>query len=177
MVKLISQLTGARVLLFQERAFIGEVQRVLISPDDGSLVGFVITPTHQKELAYIPTNEIKGYGQGFLLIENLTSLSETDEVIKIRQVLDNEPKIIGTTVVTESGLKLGKVSDATVDVRLNTLKKLYVSGPISLGPFGTQKVIDLKQIVKIERKTIIVRDSTQKERQSLMTPAEATTGE
>lgn len=159
MVKFISQIIGARVLLYQERAIVGEVSRVLIDPDDGTFVGLTVQPVHQKELAYIPTNEIKGFGEGFVLVEGLDSLSEKEDVIKIQKVLETEPLIIRSRVITESGQRIGTVEDATIDLRYSVLKKIYVNPNLLLGIIGTQKIIDRKQIIKIIKKTIVVKDA------------------
>lgn len=172
MVKFVSQLIGADIILFQERAIVGRVTRVLIDPDDGSLVGFVAKPVHQNKDSYIPTSEVKGLGKKLIIVEGLSSLSEADDVIKIDKVLRNEPMIIGSQVYSESGQHLGRVEDATLDMTLAVLKKLYVKPLFLAGILKEQQLIDASQIVKIEEKKIIVRDSKIKEKSPLAMPAE-----
>lgn len=172
MVKFVSQLIGADIILFQERAIVGRVTRALIDPDDGSLVGFVARPVHQNKDSYIPTSEVKGLGKKLIIVEGLSSLSEADDVIKIDKVLKNEPMIIGSQVYSESGQHLGRVEDATLDMTLAVLKKLYVKPLFLVGILKEQQLIDASQIVKIEEKKIIVRDSKIKEKSALAMPAE-----
>jgi len=172
MVKFMSQLIGAEIILFQERVIVGRVTRVLIDPDNGSLVGFVARPVHQNKDAYIPTNEIKGLGKKLIIVEGLSSLSAADDVVKIDKVLKNEPMIIGSQVYSESGQHLGRVEDATLDMTLAVLKKLYVKPLFLAGILKEQQLIDASQIVKIEEKKIIVRDSKIKEKSALAMPAE-----
>jgi sporulation protein YlmC with PRC-barrel domain len=171
MVKFLSQIIGAKVLLYQERAIVGEVLRVLIDPDDGAFVGLVVAPVHQKDVSYIPTNEIKGFGQGFLMVEGLGSLSEQSDVIKIKHVLDNEPMIIGAKVIDENGQRIGKVEDATIDLKLSVIKKIYVNPLMPFGILGGQRIIDHKQIVKIEQKIITVKSTETKEKGRMALPA------
>jgi sporulation protein YlmC with PRC-barrel domain len=159
MIKFINQLIGAKVILFQERAVIGQVTRVLIDPDDGVFIGLAVAPVHEKQETYIPTTEIKGFGRGLVIVEDLRSLSEAGDVIRIKKVLDDEPEIVGASVFDEGGIRLGRVGDATVDVRIGVLKKLYVNPPLLAGILGNQRIIDAKQIVKIEKKRITVRDT------------------
>lgn len=171
MIKFINQIIGANIILFQERAIVGQVSRVLIDPDDGAFVGLVVAPVHQKQETYIPTTEIKGFGRGLVMVEDLRSLSEEEDVILIKKVLDGEPQIIGAPVFDEDGTRLGKVNDATIDVRVGVLKKLYVNPPLLAGILGDQKIIDAKQIVKIEKKRITVQ-GTRVKKKSISMPME-----
>jgi uncharacterized protein YrrD len=172
MIKFISQLIGARVILYQERALVVKVSRVLIDADNVALVVLAINPVHQKATSYIPLGEVKGFGQKLIIVESLESLSEPADVVRIEKVLQNEPEIIGALVVTEGGQKIGKVDDATLDLKFSSLKKLYVSRSFLPDILGEQKIIDARQIVKIEKKKIIVSDLGVKKRSALVMPEE-----
>ncbi len=174
MMKFVSQLVGAKVLLYQEGAIVGEASRVLIDPDDATFVGLAVQPSHLRSERYIPTSEIKGYGSGYLMAKGLSSLSEENEVIKIRKVLSNEPQIIGARVVTEDGTRIGKVADATVNLKDSILDKLYLTSLLNIGLLGEQKIIDRSQILKIEKKKIIVRDTKETKPVPANIAAEAT---
>lgn len=172
MVKFISKIIGAKIILFQERAIIGMVKRVLIDPSDGAFVGLAVNALHNNKEMYIPLTEIKGFGQGLIIIEELSSLSDSEEVIKIKEVLESEPKIANSLVVTENGQKLGRVEDATLDLRIAQLKKIYVNPRYLKGILGDQLIIDAKQIVAIEQERIIVKDGFAKEKKPVVLPAQ-----
>lgn len=156
-MKFMSKIIDSKVISFQERAVLGIVTRVVIDPTDGALLSIALN-SHSKEDKYVPQAEIKGFGEGVVIVEGASSLSDAEEVIKIAAVLAEEPIILGADVVTDSGNILGKVEDATLDLRTGSLKNLYVN-PKYLGKLlGEQKIISLKQVVRIERKRIIVRD-------------------
>jgi sporulation protein YlmC with PRC-barrel domain len=173
MVKFISKIIGSKVVSFQERALLGLVERVLIDPADGTFVGLVVRVAFDQEERYVALGDIKGFAQGLVIVEELNSLSGPDEIIRLGEVLKNEPRLIGASVVTESGQKLGRVEEATIDIGLAVLKKLYVSPRFLPAILGEAKIIDARQIVKIGQREIIVRDTKTKIKKMLALPTEA----
>lgn len=173
MVKFISQILSAKALLFQERLMVGEVSRVLIDPKDGALVGIEIKGENEEEVRYIPPTEIKGFGNGLVLIKDLNSLSTADEVIKIKEVLDQKIEIIKSKVYFEDGRYLGRVDDATINLKISTLEKIYVNPRLSTKFFSECLIISAKSIVKIEPKKITIKDDRVKSKKSILSPVVA----
>jgi sporulation protein YlmC with PRC-barrel domain len=158
MIRFISDIIGSSVLLFQEKAHVGPVREVIISPDDGSFLGIVIFDPIERKKMVVPATEIKGSGKEFLLIKDYDSLTEPDDVVKIKAALEINPKIISSRVETMSGQHLGKVNDATIDFKIMCLERLYVA-PASLIQFlAKDLIIPAKKIIRIEKDKIIVSD-------------------
>ncbi|MDD3481172.1 MAG: PRC-barrel domain-containing protein [Patescibacteria group bacterium] len=158
MVKFISKIKGSQIILFQERARLGTVTDVLIDPKDGSFVGLSVEVPGDG-MRYIPTSEIKGYGTGMVMINDLGSLSAADDVIRIKKVLPEKPEIVGARVYTEEGAYIGKVNDATINVELNALERLYIGGRTLFDIFSSDRIIAAKNIVRIEKKKIVIAGS------------------
>jgi sporulation protein YlmC with PRC-barrel domain len=170
MVKLISELQGAQIILFQENAKVGEVQEVVISPDDGAFLGITLIDPIEKKPKVIPAIEIKGFGSGLVLVKGLESLTEFDDVIKVKKALELGAKIIGERVETESGQNLGKVTDATINFELVALEKLYVSANPLLSFIAKDLLVPAKKIVEIQKKKIIVTDEFVKNTEAKVAP-------
>ena len=64
------------------------------------------------------------------------------------------------TVETESGVKLGKVSDLEIDVDGQTVVAYKVKG----GLFGEELIISRSQVVKFTKEKMVVEDSLTQER-------------
>jgi sporulation protein YlmC with PRC-barrel domain len=158
MVKFISKIEGARVLLFQEAVSIARVTEVLIDPDNGSFVGLAVKLEGEGEPKYIPTNEIKGFGRGFVLVKDISSFASRDDVVRIRRVLKNNPKIIGARVYYENGRYIGRVEDATVSLKLYSLEKLYVIPTLSLKLFSENFIFSSKMISRFENNRIYIKN-------------------
>lgn len=152
MIKLFSEIIGATLVTFQERLAAGKVEKIIIDPADGAFLGF---ETGKK---VVPVSEIRAMGAEYILIKDLASLTASSEVVKISNALTTKTKIIGASVETESGHKLGKVVEAALDFVSLRLERLYVSPPISLQNLGKQLLIPASKIIKIEKTRIIVSD-------------------
>jgi sporulation protein YlmC with PRC-barrel domain len=171
MVKFISKLIGSRVLLFQEKLLVGEVTHVLIDPKDGAFIGIEIFSLTDSGQSYIPASEIKGFGQGIVLVKDVSSLSAEDDVVRIKNVLLERPKIIGAKVYYEEGSYVGRVEDATINIKLLALEKLYINPKFSKQFFTESVIVASKMIVKIEPKRITIKNSQVKARQPKLAPA------
>lgn len=158
MIKLASQIVNANIILFQEKAKLGTVKEVVIDPNDGGFLGILVDDPLSKKTKSIPASEIKGMGSGFVMVKDLGSLSDLDEVIKIQKAIEYGAKIFGEKVETELGQKLGKVEDFTVSLKYLSLDKLYVSAGKYISIFAKELIIENSKIVKIEKNKIIVSD-------------------
>jgi uncharacterized protein YrrD len=158
MLKFASKIIGANILLFQEKAKLGTVKEVVIDPYDGAFLGVLANDPFSKKVKSIPATEIKGMGLGFIMINDLESLSELDEVVKIEKAVNFGAKIFNERVETESGQKLGRVEDFTISLKYQALDKLYVSSGNYVSLFSKELIIELSKIVRIEKKKIIVSD-------------------
>lgn len=108
--------------------------------------------------------EIKGFGEDFVMINDLKSISETDDVIRIKTALETGSKIIGAKVETESGQKLGRVTDATIDLKFGALERLYVNVIPLISFLSKDLIISAKKIIEIQKNKIIVSDEFAKEK-------------
>lgn len=158
MLKFLSELVGLKILLFQEKAVYGPVTGYLINHEDGKLVGlFTRSPLDKKE-KFIQSTEIKGVGDDFVLIDSVTTPSDPAEIIKLRELLEVHPLILGETVKTESGRRVGRVKDAAISLRSLRIEKLYINSWGSLKALTKEIILPAKNIVRIEKKVIFVTD-------------------
>lgn len=158
MIRMISDIVGSNVILFQEKAKAGEVKELIIDCKDGAFLGLTVFDPIKRKDQVIPSSEITGTGKGFIMARDYNSLSEYDDVVKIKESLLNNPKIIGAKVETESGQKLGKVTDATIDFRLLSLERLFVASSSLVSFLSSDLIIPAKKIIEIKKNKIIVSD-------------------
>jgi sporulation protein YlmC with PRC-barrel domain len=67
---------------------------------------------------------------------------------------------INKTVVNESGDKLGRVDDYTINLKTYMLQKLYVHQSLMKSIIFNNLVIDRTQIIEVTPKQFTVRDAT-----------------
>jgi uncharacterized protein YrrD len=157
MIKFASDIIGSVVILFQERAKVGEIKELIINPEKGSLLGFVVYQYSGDDKVILLRN-VKGFGSGVIVIDEYSSLSDIEDIVEIKKIYPKNPEIIKSRVYTESGQRLGKVHDVTVNLEGKKIENLYVEPTLGLKILSSQLIISEKKIVKIEKNKIIVSD-------------------
>lgn len=166
MIRFLADIRNAEILLFQEHARLGKALDTIISVEDGSVLGFLVFDPIQKQKGIIPMSEVRKYTGGVIVVNGYDSITNPADVIRLKDAIEVGAKITGEQVVTESGQKVGKVASAAIDTKGWRLARLYVEPPFGLKFLARELLIPAKQIVKIEKKKIIVRDATQKAAQA-----------
>jgi uncharacterized protein YrrD len=166
MKRFANDLIGCELVAFQEKATAGKIDDVIIDPNTGAVLGFGFK--FQRERKVIPINEVRTFGPDFVIINSAESISEPEDVIRISEALALEAPIIGEKVETESGQKLGEVSDYTIELSKMGLDKLYVRPSMGLNFLVTDLIISAKNIIEIQKKKIIVTDSYARSKKSAL---------
>lgn len=150
-----------------ERALVGICEDLIIDFSNGKFMGLLVREGFgKKHLKTIAEKDIEGIGQNFFLVKSYSVLGETDEIVRIKEILDKKIRILQNKVVTVSGQNLGKVYDYTLDLKTGYLSRLYVR-PTALFVLSPDYIINFSQIISIERDKIIVEDATIKSKDAL----------
>jgi uncharacterized protein YrrD len=96
-----------------------------------------------------------------IFINDFEVLSEANELIRLKELIDLNFIIVGKMVVTKSKQKLGKVKEFSVENTSLFIQKLYIAQPIYKNIYGGQLIIDRNQIVEVTNTQIIVKDIVQ----------------
>lgn len=158
MLKMFSEIIGTNIYLFQEHALAGQVNEILVSPQDGSILGlFLFDPVVKRE-RIIPTSEIISFSAKGILVKGYDSLTDVEDLIKVKEVLDQKNKIIKSPVYTKSGKRVGKVSEATINIKNFSLDRLYVTPVFRIKYLAKDLIIPSSKIEAILPKKIIIAD-------------------
>lgn len=167
MNKFASELVLKPVLVKQaiqsgEGALVGLVESLIINPDNGELAGLIVREGFgKKNLKTLAAKDILGISSEFYLVPNYETLGDLDEIVRLKEILDRDIKIIGNKVYTASGTYLGKVFDYTIDLSHFMISRIYVGSKL-LGAFSKQHIVAYKQIISIEKDRITVDDASTK---------------
>ncbi|MDD3678931.1 MAG: PRC-barrel domain-containing protein [Patescibacteria group bacterium] len=162
MVKFITKIIDSKVVLFQEGVIMAEALDVLIDPDDGSFVGLEVFLKTDKRRMFVPSSEIKGFGQGLVVVKDFSSFVLSDEVVRIGKVIEKKTKIIGSRVFYDNGEYVGKVEDATISFEELSLKNIYISPKFSIKFLAENLIISAKMITRIEKNKIYIKNTDDK---------------
>ena len=89
-------------------------------------------------------------------------MTEEEENVKLRPILELNFELIGLKVETKKGSKLGKVVDYTVDTETFKAHQLIIRRPTLKAILDPELIIPRKEIVEVTDYKIIVKDEEEK---------------
>ncbi len=148
----------------QTGAAIAQTSQMVIDPRQLKLVAFYCDgprlDIHPTILNVTDIREISDVG---LIVDSADVLMSPDDLVRLKEVLDFNFVLQDKPVMTESGRKLGKVIDFTLDSASLFIVKLHVR-PSGWGALKTTElVVDRTQVVQVTDNDIVVKDATVKE--------------
>jgi sporulation protein YlmC with PRC-barrel domain len=112
---------------------------------------------HKKELILLYQDIRDVIPQG-LVVNDHEVLVEPSELVRLKDIMALNFGLLGKSVVTASGEKIGKVTDYATEVTTMYVHKLYVAQSIFKNFAGGSLGVDRTQIVEITDKKIIIQD-------------------
>lgn len=159
MIKFASELRLKPVLLRKELALVGVVEDLIVNPDTGEFAGLLVREGFgKKNIKTLPQKDLLSITSEYYLISEYSALGEIDEIVRLREILDKEVRIVGTKTYTVSGRLLGKCRDYTLNLTSMKIDKIYVDPPM-LSTTMSGYAIAYVQIVSIEKDKITVEDA------------------
>ena len=149
----LSKLQGMAVGAMNERAKIGVVRKIIISPDEGRILGFTVKIgailPKIKVVSFYDVIDIDANGVVIRASENLINIKD---VVRIAELVEKRFSLIGLPVETKTKKSLGRVSDALVESQSGDILRLYVSSMFN------RLVFEKSQIEKITLAKVIVKE-------------------
>lgn len=148
---IISVRTGSRI---------GTVVSPIINPANLHIDGFYSQNNRGVSLILQDLN-IREFGPKGIIINEPSDLTELEELIRIKPVVELKFELIGKGVVS-SVEKIGSVVDYAVDKNSLFVHKLFVEPAIWKSLVKKPRIISRDQIIDINDKQIVVEDTAQK---------------
>ncbi len=154
-----------RVLSLRVGKPIGRVTHPIINPTNLKLEAWYAYDDDAPDLRILPALEVRDIIAKGIVVDDHDSITLLEDMVRLKEVLDQKYDLVNSTVQTQSGRTLGTVDDYAVEHTSFFVTKLYVKQGLlrSLLNLGkTQLIIDRTQIVDVQPDKIIVRDAFEK---------------
>ncbi|HSW36849.1 MAG TPA: hypothetical protein VLG37_00585 [Candidatus Saccharimonadales bacterium] len=162
MLQLSGSLLNKSVLSLRTGLPIATVTSTIFNPNNLKIEGFYCQDRFNKQELILLYQDIRDtLPQGFVVNDH-DVLSEPEELVRLKDVLDLRFELIGKQVETVSHQKVGKVSDYAVEMTTMYVQKIYVSQSILKSFTGGNLSIDRSQVQEITPKRIIINDLLEK---------------
>ena len=149
---------GKPVLSLRTGSAVADVVSPIINPDNLKIEGFYCQDNETKEQLVLLYQDIRDVLPQGLVIDDHDVLSDPEELIRLRNLLELGFELIGKPVETIAGDKVGKVSDYALEGTTMFIQKLYVSQSILKSLTGGNLSVDRTQIHEITPKKIIINE-------------------
>lgn len=158
MLQLSGSLINKSVMSLRTGAAVAQTIQAIINPNNLKIEGFYCQDRFSKDTPILLTQEIRDFVAQGIVVNDHDALSDPEELVRLKDVLDLNFELLGKPVVTVSKQKLGKVNDFAADSETLYIQKLYVSQSLLKGLSSGQLSVDRSQIVEITDRKIVVQE-------------------
>lgn len=162
MLKLSEAILNRPVLSLRTGGPIGTATKVIFNPNNLQVEGWYVTDKFDNTQLILVANEVREIIEQGIVVNDHEVLSPIEDLVRLKPIIELNFEIIGKSVTTESGKKLGKVSDYAIESSGLMVKKIYASQPLVKNLTGGTLSIDRTQIIEITNRRIVVEDTTEK---------------
>ncbi len=131
---------------------------IVVNPNNLKIEGFYCADKFSAEQLILLAQDVRDIVPRGLVVNDHDVLTPPTELIRLKPVLDIQFELLGKSVQTESGHKVGKIADFATDDKTLYIQKLYVSQSLIKSLKSTQLSIDRTQIIEITDRRIIIKD-------------------
>jgi sporulation protein YlmC with PRC-barrel domain len=158
MLILSSSLLNKSVLSLRTGAPIASIAEPIINPDNLKVEGFYCIDKFNKQRLVLLYDNIRDILPDGYVVDDHEVLSEPNDLVRLKKVMDINFNILGKHVVTLSKEKVGKVSDYATESETMFIQKIYVAQSVLKSLTGGSLSIDRTQINEITPKRIIINE-------------------
>lgn len=134
----------------------------IINPNNLKIEGFYCVDRFDKKvsliLLYQDIREVIPQG---IVVNDHEVLSQKDDIIRLKDLIDLHFNLIGKPVVTETNARIGRINDFAVELESMFIQKLYVAQALRKSLSTSALSIDRSQIIEITDRKIIINDLAQ----------------
>ncbi|HEX8182752.1 MAG TPA: PRC-barrel domain-containing protein [Candidatus Saccharimonadales bacterium] len=161
MLQLSGTMLNRDVLSLRTGSPIAQITASIINPDNLKIEGFYCTEFDTKQQMVLLYQDIRDILPQGVVVNDLDALSEPEELIRLKKILEMDFELLGKPVVTISNEKIGKVSDYAFETATLYIQKVYASQSLLKSLTVGSLSIDRNQIQEITPKKVIIQDLLQ----------------
>ena len=154
-----SKLINMPVLSVQTGRPVGYISSAIVDPDSLKILAFRLNGgivSGSENL--LDVNSVREYSSIGLVIDDADELVSSDDVVKIKKVIELNFDLLNLKVETKKGTKLGKVIDFTVTSEDFIVKQIIVKRPLVKSLTDPELTIPRSEIVEVTDYKIIIKD-------------------
>jgi len=160
-----SRLIGCPVLSLHLGGPIGTVIKEIVDPNDLKIIALKINGPQTGDGEHgdiLDVRSVREFSNIGMIIDSIDDLVSYGDVVRFDKIIDLNFDVIGLSVKTKKGTKLGKVSDFTFDPESMEVLQFIVKRPLIKSFLDPELTISRTQIKEVNDYELIVNDEEEK---------------
>lgn len=173
MLKLYESVPGTNVMSLRTGSPVGIVKSPIVNPNNLYIEGWFVEDSRSRHQLVLLSNDIRDIlPQGFAINDHEV-LSEPEELVRMKNILELEFDVINLKVTSQSGKNYGKINDYAFETSNMFIQKLYAGQSLVKNLGGGTLSIDRSQIIEVTNRRIVIEDPTEMSRVRAASPSAA----
>lgn len=132
---------------------VGMIDQILIDPDTGGIEGFFVSVRGVfSHSLFVRTDDVVHMGT-VVKVRSAECLCDPEEIIRLQPLLQDPRRILGQSIVTQGGQKIGRCKDIQFETKTFRLQWLF---PRTFLRWGVS--IPASHIIEVKEEAIIVKN-------------------
>lgn len=158
MLKLSQTILNLPVMSLRTGGRVATATEPIINPNNLKIEGWYCVDAFSRGTLVLLAQDVRDFVPQGIAINDHADLADPEELVRLKETMELEFKVIGKPVITNHKRRLGKVSDYALDSITMKIQKLYVARPLYRSLSEGQLSIDRSQIIEITSRKIVIRD-------------------
>ncbi|MCA9325102.1 hypothetical protein KDA23_03505 [Candidatus Saccharibacteria bacterium] len=158
MLQLSDFLVNRQVLSLRAGSPVAIAQQPIINPNNLTVEGFYCVELAEKKPLILLCQDIREILRDGFVVDDVERLVETNDLVRLKDVIELRFELIGKPVVTVDKEKVGKISDYAVETNTMSIQKLYAAQSILRNFTGGSLSIDRNQVQEITPRRIVISE-------------------
>lgn len=169
MLQLSGMLTNLQVMSLRTGGVVATANEPIINPNDLKIEGWYCSDKFSKDTLILLSQDVRDYIKQGIVVNDHDVLSQMGELVRLKEILELNFRLIGKPVVSDKKRKIGKLTDYATEMESLYIQKLYASQSVLKSFSGGNLSIDRGQIVEISNKQVVIQDPLQPTKASIAT--------
>lgn len=158
MLQLSGTLLNKDVLSLRTGTPVATVISPIINPDNLKIEALNCTDRFNGNNLVLLYQDIREYTAKGYIVNDHDVLTDTEDLVRLQDVIKLNYQLIGKQVVTISKEKVGKVSDYAVEIETMYIQKIYVAQSLIKSFAGGSLSIDRSQIHEVTDTKVVINE-------------------
>lgn len=138
---------------------VGHTTNIIINPNKFNIDGWHCLDKFSKHSLVLLSRDIRDFVPQGIAVDDHDAMTDPEDLIRLQEIIAINYNPLGKIVVTDRKRRIGKVSDYSIDTAAFKIQKLLVNRPVYKSFSEGHISIDRNQILEINDKQIIIRDT------------------